>query len=288
MKKIRMFAVIILVITLMTGCFKNDKMDDISIITTTYPIEYLVENMYGYNSSIDSMYPNGIDVKTYKLTNKQIQNIAKNNMIIYNGLTDERNIAAELLNYNKNLKAIDVTKGITIQRDEEELWLYPANYLMLAQNIKNGLTEYANSTITKQDIEDKYDDLKLTISKYDAELKVIADNATNKTIIAGNDVFKFLEKYGFKVLSIEDNDLFTSKEFNEAKSCATAKTCKKVFILNTDKEDTENTTKIKDLGLSIVKVNSMINRTDQEETDDYDYKQMMEGFIEQIKSEVYN
>ena len=49
MKKI-IFVFFIVVITFsMTGCLKNDKMEDIDIITTIYPIQYVTERLYGSN-----------------------------------------------------------------------------------------------------------------------------------------------------------------------------------------------------------------------------------------------
>lgn len=272
---------------LLTGCFKRDNMDNISIYTTTYPIEYLVNYIYGYNSNINSIYPKGVKTHEYQLTNKKIKEYAETDMFIYNGLTNEKTIAADFLNKNHNLKVIDVSKGLSIKRDEEELWLSPSNYLMLAQNIKNSLNEYTSSTILKQEINDNYSKLKLLISKYDAELSLIADSATNKTIIAGNDVFKFLEKYGFKVLSLEENDFFVSSEFTEAKNNIINKTNNYIFILSTD-DINENTTNLKNEGAVIVPIPSMINLTDEEENEGVDYQSMMEEFIEHIKTEVYN
>ncbi len=287
MKKFKLLLLTLATMTLLTGCFKRDNMDNISIYTTTYPIEYLVNYIYGYNSNINSIYPNGVNTHEYKLTNKKIKEYAQTDMFIYNGLTSEKTTAADFLNKNHNLKIIDVSKGLSIKRDEEELWLSPSNYLMLAQNIKNSLNEYTSSTILKQEINNNYNDLKLIISKYDAELSLIADSATNKTIIAGNDVFKFLEKYGFKVLSIEENDLFVPSELNEAKNNVTNKTNNYVFILSTDEEN-ENTKALKDAGAEIIKVHSMINLNDEEENNNVDYQIMMEEFIEHIKTEVYN
>ena len=287
MKKIKLVIISIMTITLLTGCFKRDSMDDISIYTTTYPIEYITEYIYGYNSSINSIYPKGVNPHDYTLTNKQIKEYAETDMLIYNGQTKEKNIAASFLNKNKNLKVIDVTKGLTIKRDEEELWLCPSNYLMLAQNIKNSLIEYTSSTILKQEIDDNYEKLKLVISTFDAELKMIAESSSNPTIIAGNDVFKFLEKYGFKVLAIEENDFYDVLEFNEANNSIDQKVNNYVFVLNTD-EINGNTKKLEEKGATIVKVSSMINLTDEEHKEGIDYEQMMETFIESIKTEVYN
>lgn len=287
MKKFKLFTIVIISLTMLSGCFKRDNLDDISIYTTTYPIEYLTNFIYGYNSNIKSIYPKGTNVREYTLTDKLIKEYASADMLIYNGETKEKNIAASFMNKNKRLKIIDVSKGLTIKRDEEELWLCPSNYLMLAQNIKNELLEYTSSTLLKQEIIENYDKLKLIISSYDAELKVIAESSSNPTIIAGNDVFKFLEKYGFRVLSIEDNDLSDAKELSEAKNNIKNKLNSYVFTLNTDAE-TENVKNIETEGAIVASIQSMINLSDEEYKDGYDYEQMMDNFIETIKTEVYN
>lgn len=287
MKKIKLLTIALISITLLSGCFKRDNLDDISIYTTTYPIEYLTNYIYGYNSNIKSIYPKGTNVREHTLTDKSIKEYAQADMFIYNGETKEKNIAASFMNKNKKLKIIDVSKGLTIKRDEEELWLCPSNYLMLAQNIKNELIEYTSSTLLKQEIIDNYDKLKLIISSYDAELKVIAESSSNPTIIAGNDVFKFLEKYGFKVLSIEDNDLADPKELNDAKNNIRNKLNTYIFTLNTDSE-TENVKALENEGAIIANIQSMINLSDEEFKEGYDYEQMMNNFIETIKTEVYN
>ncbi len=287
MKKMTYILILLGGIFLLTGCFKRDNMDGITIETTIYPIEYLVKSIYGYNSTVDSIYPNGTDLTSYSLTKKQIKEYANKDMFVYNGKTNEKQTAAEFLNYNKNLKIIDVSKQIPIQYKIEELWLCPSNYLMLAQNIKNELSDYISASIVKNEIEKNYDDLKLIISTYDAELKIIAESASNKTIIAGNELFKFLEKYGFKVISVEETDNYHDSYFQEAKNAINAKTNSYVFVLDTDAETT-NVTKLKDAGAKIMKIHSMANLTDSERSNNTDYKTLMDAFIEQIRNEVYN
>ena len=119
MKKNKILAIALITTFTMTGCFKRDTMDNIDIYTTTYPINYLVENIYGYNSNVKSIYPAGVEVKNYELTNKQEKDYAEKDMFVYNGLTEEKQIAATFLGNNKYLKVIDVGKGISIQRDQE-------------------------------------------------------------------------------------------------------------------------------------------------------------------------
>ena len=289
MKKFKLLLILIGICSI-TGCFKRDTMDDVSIVTTTYPIQYLVEEIYGYNSDIVSIYPNGVNVDEYTLSNKKIKEYASNDIIVYNGLIPkERNMTVSLVNKNNDLKLIDVAKdkSVVIERDEEELWLCPRNYLMLARNIKNQLIKLTNSTVLIQEIEKNNEDLKFTISKYDAELKLIADTAENKSIIVGNDIFKFLEIYGFEVYSVEDNDLFIQSDYTNAKTNLTSKKNSYIFLLDTDSVS-ENTQKMVDAGAEIIYINSLITRTDEENTENYTYTDMMDNFIEKLKLEVYN
>ncbi len=286
MKLIRSLVVLFITLILLTGCFKRDNMDDISIAVTKYPIEYLVKNIYEFNSTVSSVYPVGSDVDTYTLSKKQLRKYSTNDIFVYNGLTDEKKIAAGLLNYNSSIKIIDVAKGLNDTYEEEELWLSPSNYLMLAQNIKDSLLSYTNSTILKQEINDAYEELKLNISMLDANIKVIAENANNKTIIVGNDLFKFLEKYGYNVLSIDESKNKKS-DYQEAKNLVSNKSNSYVFVLEKSVND-ENIAKLKNAGASIVSIKSLKSLNQDEINDGYDYLQYMNAFIDDLKSEVYN
>ena len=287
MKRIKMILIGIIALTFLTGCFKRDTMDNISIYTTSYPIYYLMEAIYGYNSEVDSIYPNGVNIGEYKLTSKKIEEYSKTDLFVYNGLGNEKNIAASFTNKNQDIKLIDVSKGIVLNEDENELWYSPSNYLMLAENIKDSLLTYVSSTIVKQEIEDNYDEIKLTISEYDADLKTIADNATNKRIIAGNKMFKFLEKYGFEVLVISSDEPNNTRDYNKGKRYIEEKSNSYVFVLSSDEED-KNVKAYEALGAEKINIDSMSNLTEEQVEDNTDYETLMDVFIEAIKMEVYN
>lgn len=287
MKRIKMLLILVLTLNLVTGCFKRDTMDDISIYTTSYPIYYLMDAIYGYNSEVDSIYPNGVNIDTYKLTEKKIEEYSKTDLFVYNGLGNEKNIAASFTNKNKDIKLIDVSKGIVLNEDENELWYSPSNYLMLAENIKDSLLTYVSSTIVKQEIINNYDTIKLTISEYDADLKTIADNASNKRIITGNKMFKFLEKYGFEVIVISSDEPNNTRNYNKAKRYIEDKSNSYVFVLSSDEED-ENVKAYEALGAEKITIDSMSNLTDEQVSDNTDYESLMDVLLEAIKMEVFN
>jgi len=269
-----------------TGCFKRDEYEDITIYTTVYPIEFITQKLYGNHATISSIYPNEVDISNYVLTTKKLTDYSKGNIFIYNGLSNEKDIAATLLNKNKKMDIIDVSQGLEIKNDLTELWLSPSNFLMMTSNIKNGLETYITYKGILDEIDKNYDDLKLTISEFDAELKLIAENGKKKKIFVANNTFKFLEKYGYEVICIASDDENSNTNISQAEKAFSSKESSYLFELaGTEENDT-----IKNLvskGAKKVDVPTMITLTEEQRKNNNDYIILMQDFIEKIKAEVY-
>lgn len=210
MKKIMHSILLLGIVALISGC---NSLENATIHTTVYPIQYLTETLYSEHSTSSSIYPNGTDVNSYTLTEKQIGTYSEGTLFIYNGTTSEKQIANELVKENKKLKIIDAAYGLKYTYGVEELWLSPSNFLMLACNIKDGLKEQIGSKYINEEIDTKYAELEETLSIMDAEVRKAAKEAANRnqaTIIASSNVFKYLEDYGFTVISLEDYELNSS------------------------------------------------------------------------------
>lgn len=215
MKYIKIFGVGLICI-LLTGClFKRDSMEDIDIYTTIYPLNYLTTYLYGDYAKIHSIYPSGVDVSEYNLSDKKINEYSESDLFIFNGLDKDRDYAVKMINKNENLKIIDTSLSISYDYSVKELWLNPNNYLMLAQNLKNGLLEYVTnpyliSNKDKTGIEDKYEELNKELSKLDANLKETIKYSSYDTIVVDDDTFKFLENLltdkTFTVLSLDESE----------------------------------------------------------------------------------
>ena len=118
MKKIKYLLPILLISILMvTGCFKRDNLEGIEIITTTYPIEFATNYLYGEHSIVNSIYPDGTDTFTYKLSEKQLNDYSKKKLFIYNRATNDKDIAVEFLKRNANMLIIDATYGMEFLRE---------------------------------------------------------------------------------------------------------------------------------------------------------------------------
>lgn len=212
MKKI---FILIISIFLLTGCslFENNILKDVDVYTTTYPVNYLINYLYGENANIYSIYPSDVNFKEYELSEKKINEFAKSSLFVFNSQDIDRNYAVNMLNINKNLKLIDTTLGMTYNYSIEELWLNPYNYLMMAKNTKESLNEYIDDPYINKEINKKYEELQYELSKLDANYKEILANGNYTTIVTDNELFKFLEKYNIEVICLEqDIKTITIKE----------------------------------------------------------------------------
>lgn len=261
--KIKKFLILIFTILfIMPGCsITKDSMENITIYTTIYPIKYLLDSLYGDNATINSIYPSGVDTSDYELSDKKLEEYSKTDLFVFNSLDKDRDYAVKMINKNKNLKVIDVSLGITYTSNITELWLNPYNYLMMAQNTKDGLLEYIDNPylITNSDgtgIEDKYETLKYNLSRLDADYKENINLAPYKTIVVDNDMFKFLEKYNLRVISLEDNDNLTDSTINEVKKLVNNGTIKYIY---SSKDETNDVCKniIDNYDIDLITLNTM-------------------------------
>ena len=292
MKKNKLLILLISMLTLLPGCsLTKDSMEDITIYTTIYPVKYLIDSLYGEYSTIYSIYPSGIDPSEYEISEKKIKEYANTDLFVFNSLDRDRDFAVDMINKNKDLKIIDVSLGMTYDNDIAELWLNPYNYLMMAQNTKNGLLEYVEnpyliSNNDKTGIEDKYEELQYNLSRLDADMKEDISLAEYKTIVVDNDLFKFLEKYDLKVISLEENDNLNDNTINEVKKLINDKEIK--YIFSADKE-TNSTCKslIKNYNLNLVTLNTMTSIDGGITNSNENYLTVMNNNIDLLNKELY-
>lgn len=287
MKKLFFTSLICVLFLSLTGCFKKDNLENITIYTTAYPIEFITNSLYGEHSNIKSIYPDGTNIKKYELNDKQIKDYSKGDMFIFNGTSHEETYVSKFFKNNKNLMIIDASQSIEYTYTDEELWLDPSNFLMISRNIKAGLTEYITSHYLKEEINKNYENLKLKISNIDANLKIIYDNATHKTIVTDNNSLKFLEKYGFTVISLQDDKGISEKNLSDTKKLIKNKTIKYIFTLSGTDVNSTVADLAKNTNVELLEINNLNNLTDKQRSEKEDYFSLLNENIEMLKKELY-
>lgn len=289
MKKICLTLILII---LLTGCSLNkDNMENINIYTSTYPVNYLLDYLYGDNSKIYSIYPTGVNIDEYDLSDRKLEEYSKSNLFVFNSLDKDRDYAVKMINLNSKLKVIDSALGMSYDYSVEELWLNPYNYLMMAENIKNGLSEYITnpyliSNKEQTGIEDKYEELQYNISKLDSDLTTTINEGKYKTIVVDNDLFKYLEKYGLTVISLEENDNLSTNKINEVKKLISNKQISYIYSANKESNDTVKNI-IKETNIELITINTMRSIDGGITNTNDDYLTIMTNNINLLKKELY-
>jgi zinc transport system substrate-binding protein len=210
-------------------------------------------------------------------------------LYIFNGTnTKENDYVTSMFKYNKNLKIIDATSTMEYDYSENEFWLDPSNFLMLASNIKNGILEYTSNHYLKTEIENNYEELKLSISKIDANLKLIYENSNNKTLVVDNNALLFLKKYGFEIISLDEKENPTNKTILEVESLINSQKISYIFTTNKDSLNDVVNKIIEDTNVSIQELHTLNNLTDEERKNKDDYISLLNDNIELLKEELYD
>ncbi len=291
MKKVFLSIILIVSVFLTSGCFKNKNMEEISINTTVYPITFIANTLYNQNATITSVYPNGVNLSKFMLTPKQEKEFAKSDIFIYNGLTNEKDIAKSFIERNKDISIIDISYGLKYTYGVEELWLAPNNFLMISKNVRDNLKNYVSSKYTKQIIDKNYKELEETISIMDAELRNIANIAKENgknNIVTSNDVLKFLNSYGYNVISLKDEESNKNNSLNTLKSNFKNGKFTTIFMISGD-EETDLIRQLKaDYNAKVIVVDSMVSLSKENLSANNDYIMIMNEFIDNIRNTTAN
>ena len=282
MKKIFYSLILVICVLVLSGC-KKDSMDDIVVYTTTYPIEYITYELYGDNSTVNSIYPNEI----IELSDKLIKDYSEGNLFVYNGLSTEKDYAVKMINNNKNLMIVDATMGMEYENGIEELWLNPSNFLMLCLNIRNGMKEYIDNGVLRKQIDENYEKIKLNISELDADIKLWVENADKNRILVSNNSLKFLEKYNVEVLSVQDDENLTETVINNVSKEITNGNIKYIYMFEGDKLSEDVDKLLKNNNIERVYFDSLTILNEDNKKNGKDYLKVMNDNLELLKKELY-
>lgn len=271
----------------MTGCLKRDRMEDINIATTIYPIEYVTNRLYGEHSNIKSIYPRDSVSSTYKMTKKQLKDFSEYDLFIYNGESSERNYATKMLNHNKSLKIIDASYGLDTTYKSSDIWLNPSNILMIGQNIKNELADYISDPYLIKDIEDKYTLLKVDMTELETEFKKTAENAVSNKIVVEDESLNFLTKYGYDVINLTNNGKEKQNNIALAKDLYSKK--KLSYIITMEHSNKNNIVEQlkKDYKIEELSFRTLDTISEKDEKNNDDYLSIMHDNISLLQKETY-
>lgn len=291
MRVLKKLSILLIMLFGLSGCsFQENTMEDINIYTTTYPIQFLIQNLYGEHSKIYSIYPTGVDLNDYELSDRKLEEYSKSDLFVFNSKDKDIQYAKKMRNLNSDLKIIDISTDMNVEYSIEELWLNPNNYLMMAENLREGLAEFINNPYLVEEIDEKFQTLQYEISKLDASLTDVIENSEYDVIVVDNDLFQFLGKYGLKhkvkIISLEENEDLSANKLDEVKQLIQDEKIK--YIYSADKESNATVKSLLDnYDVELITLNTMHSIDGGITNSNDNYLTVMTNNITELKKELY-
>ena len=120
------------------------------------------------------------------------------------------------------------------------------------------------------------------------EMKTAAESSNNPKIISADGSFKFLEKYGFEVISLIEDNKENETNVEIAINLLSDGTLSTVFVTEeTKSSDVINKIKSRISNVTISELNSLENISEEDVKNNNDYLSIMYNNLDKIKKETY-
>ena len=114
----------------------------------------------------------------------------------------------------------------------------------------------------------------------------MVENCDDNTIIISNNTLKFLEKYGFKIYSLDESSI-NDKTIETIKSKINSSKINHIFTLNDEETDIIKSF-VNDYKITTVKLNDLSNLSENDRKNNRDYINIMNDNIDALRNEIYN
>jgi len=227
MKLNRLYVAALLIVFLMivfSGCKKEEiisglKEADITVYTTIYPIEYIVNEIGGTSVAVHSIYPPGVDAHTFEPTSQDMTNIAVSDAFIYFGPSLEGFVSSTekaLASESVELIALESYPELfyTEGRDEDiangnarmdeinpHVWIDPLRMITMADIITEHLSEL--NPAEAETYNENKQSLVLQLQKLDEQFKSTLAKKDHKYMIVPHAAYSYWEeRYGVEEIAL--------------------------------------------------------------------------------------
>jgi zinc transport system substrate-binding protein len=214
----------------MTGCGSKSNVTlsegKVNVITTFYTLYDFASRIGGDKANVINLVPAGVEPHDWSPKSRDLKNMSKGQLFVYNGAGFEGWVRdfLESLNKDSGVSVIEASNGIELihseaheedhghddkktkgndkhGHEEEDsdvdphVWVSPKSALKMAENIKNGLVQA--DAANKSYYESNYETLKKQLSDLDAKFTQSISKAPKKQIVVSHQAFGYLSRdYG--------------------------------------------------------------------------------------------
>jgi zinc transport system substrate-binding protein len=229
MKKWSILSMFLFVFIFLTACSEtnnssektDNKQQKLVIYTSMYPLAFFAEKIGGNLVTVHNLTPTGVEPHDYEPTQKDLINLNKSDIFIYNGAGLEGWVDKVKTNIDTGQTLlVESTKNIkllTASEEEEEdhhhhegnhtenvdphVWLDPTLAKKQAENIKQALIQ--KDPKHKTLYEQNYQKLAKRLDQLDQSYRSALSQTKNKNVLTSHTAFHYLtERYSLKQVAI--------------------------------------------------------------------------------------
>ena len=202
MKNILLIIIILFSIITIT-CNNNDNKNasgKLQIYTSVYPIYDFTKKIGGEKIAVYNMTKAGAEPHDFEITSKDMANLSKADLFIYNGGGMEHWV--DSVKEALNIKYVDSSSNINNENNlDPHFWLSPKNAKIQMENIKNGLIEIDSDN--KNYYESNYNLYANRLDELDNKIKISLSNIKNRNLVLTHPAFgHFCKEYSLNQIAI--------------------------------------------------------------------------------------
>jgi zinc transport system substrate-binding protein len=269
---------------------KEEAKDKISVVVSFNPLREFAEAVGGDKVEVKVIVPEGMEPHDFEPKARDMENITKAKVFVYNGLGMEGWVpkTLQVIN-NKDLEIVDGSKGADLIKSAKEeanehgeydphIWLSLKEAKNEAKSIKEALVKVDSSN--KEYYEANYNSFAEKLDKLYEEYKVKFESISNKNFVTGHAAFGYLcRDFALKQLSVEG--VFaegepTPQKMKELVDFSKNNNIKVIFMEELASPEVSNTI-AKEIGAKVEKIYTIESKEDNK-----DYIQSMRENLEKI------
>lgn len=214
----------LITILILSGCSKQSNVNivegKVNVVTTFYPLYDFTKAIGGEHVNVINLVPAGVEPHEWSPKSKDLINMTKAEMFVYNGAGFEGWVGTFLDSKKKDSKqvVIEASQGIALlnatEKEEDHdhdhgkeagvdphVWVSPKSAKQMAESIKNGLVQA--DAAHKADYEANYSKLAQQLTALDAKFSESLSKVTKKEIVVSHQSFGYLARdYGLTQMPI--------------------------------------------------------------------------------------
>jgi zinc transport system substrate-binding protein len=260
---------------------KGEVENKVSVVVSFNPLREFAEAVGGDKVQVKVIVPEGMEPHDFEPKPRDMENISKAKVFVYNGLGMEGWVEATLAAIdNKSLEIVDASKGADLIGADPHIWLSLKAAKNEAKNIKEALVKVDSAN--KDYYEKNYNTYAGKLDALYEEYKAKFSSITNKDFVTGHAAFAYLcRDFGLKQSSVED--VFaegepTPQKLKELIDFSKANNIKVIFMEELASPEVSKTI-ANQVGAKVEKIYTI-----ESKEDDKDYIQSMRDNLEKIYS----